>query len=165
MVLCSPQRGTKAVLSTSCYRCSQGSGLGGGLHMGGEPGQHQLRGEGPPWRLSAVVQGRPAAAIGQQLQHQDPPHSNHQLPGGELDPATSPLPRGSTSWRCLISALMFRVATDVCHENFLILFLFPLLQVNPNSQNDFGSYNCSATNVMGTESKEFLLISAGVSPD
>ncbi|XP_075888258.1 neural cell adhesion molecule 1a isoform X4 [Nelusetta ayraudi] len=36
------------------------------------------------------------------------------------------------------------------------------LEVNPNSQTDFGSYNCTATNVMGTESKEFLLISADV---
>uniref|UniRef100_A0A4W5LWJ3 Neural cell adhesion molecule 1a n=1 Tax=Hucho hucho TaxID=62062 RepID=A0A4W5LWJ3_9TELE len=31
-----------------------------------------------------------------------------------------------------------------------------------NSQNDFGSYNCTATNLIGTESKEFLLIQADV---
>ncbi|XP_053702889.1 neural cell adhesion molecule 1-like isoform X9 [Synchiropus splendidus] len=36
------------------------------------------------------------------------------------------------------------------------------LEVTPDSQNDFGSYNCTATNVMGTESKEFLLIPADV---
>ncbi|XP_076607582.1 neural cell adhesion molecule 1a isoform X4 [Chaetodon auriga] len=41
------------------------------------------------------------------------------------------------------------------------------LEITPDSQNDFGSYNCTATNVMGTESKEFLLIPADVpsSPD
>ncbi|XP_030602967.1 neural cell adhesion molecule 1a isoform X7 [Archocentrus centrarchus] len=36
------------------------------------------------------------------------------------------------------------------------------LEITPDSQNDFGSYNCTATNVMGTESKEFLLIQAEV---
>ncbi|XP_078028417.1 neural cell adhesion molecule 1a isoform X3 [Epinephelus lanceolatus] len=36
------------------------------------------------------------------------------------------------------------------------------LEVTPDSQNDFGSYNCTATNVMGSESKEFLLIQADV---
>ncbi|XP_036444757.1 neural cell adhesion molecule 1a isoform X4 [Colossoma macropomum] len=36
------------------------------------------------------------------------------------------------------------------------------LEVTPESQSDFGSYNCTATNVIGTESKEFLLIQAEV---
>ncbi|XP_068172869.1 neural cell adhesion molecule 1b isoform X3 [Antennarius striatus] len=36
------------------------------------------------------------------------------------------------------------------------------LQINPKSENDFGSYNCTASNEMGTESKEFLLIQAEV---
>uniref|UniRef100_A0A8C6NIN3 Neural cell adhesion molecule 1b n=1 Tax=Nothobranchius furzeri TaxID=105023 RepID=A0A8C6NIN3_NOTFU len=36
------------------------------------------------------------------------------------------------------------------------------LQVTPESENDFGSYNCTASNEMGTESKEFLLIQAEV---
>ncbi|XP_068571750.1 neural cell adhesion molecule 1a isoform X6 [Cebidichthys violaceus] len=36
------------------------------------------------------------------------------------------------------------------------------LEITPDSQNDFGSYNCTATNVMGSESKEFLLIQAEV---
>ncbi|XP_037543739.1 neural cell adhesion molecule 1a [Nematolebias whitei] len=36
------------------------------------------------------------------------------------------------------------------------------LEITPESQNDFGSYNCTATNTMGTESKEFLLIQAEV---
>lgn len=36
------------------------------------------------------------------------------------------------------------------------------LEVTPESQNDFGSYNCTAHNSMGTESKEFLLIQADV---
>ncbi|XP_074527903.1 neural cell adhesion molecule 1a isoform X2 [Halichoeres trimaculatus] len=35
------------------------------------------------------------------------------------------------------------------------------LEIIP-TQNDFGSYNCTANNVMGTESKEFLLIQAEV---
>ncbi|XP_056588009.1 neural cell adhesion molecule 1a isoform X4 [Triplophysa dalaica] len=36
------------------------------------------------------------------------------------------------------------------------------LEVTPESQSDFGSYNCTATNVIGTESKEFILIQADV---
>ncbi|XP_017283823.1 neural cell adhesion molecule 1b isoform X4 [Kryptolebias marmoratus] len=36
------------------------------------------------------------------------------------------------------------------------------LQITPESENDFGSYNCTASNNMGTESKEFLLIQAEV---
>ncbi|KAM4544745.1 neural cell adhesion molecule 1a isoform 3-T3 [Odontesthes bonariensis] len=36
------------------------------------------------------------------------------------------------------------------------------LEITPVSQNDFGSYNCTANNEMGTESKEFLLIQAEV---
>ena len=38
-------------------------------------------------------------------------------------------------------------------------------QVTPDSQNDFGSYNCTARNDVGVESKEFLLIEAGWSSD
>ncbi|XP_044059748.1 neural cell adhesion molecule 1b isoform X5 [Siniperca chuatsi] len=36
------------------------------------------------------------------------------------------------------------------------------LEITPESENDFGSYNCTASNEMGTESKEFLLIQAEV---
>ncbi|XP_037123197.1 neural cell adhesion molecule 1b isoform X4 [Syngnathus acus] len=36
------------------------------------------------------------------------------------------------------------------------------LQVTPTSENDFGSYNCTASNEMGTEAKEFVLIQAEV---
>ncbi|XP_042342647.1 neural cell adhesion molecule 1b isoform X2 [Plectropomus leopardus] len=36
------------------------------------------------------------------------------------------------------------------------------MQITPESENDFGSYNCTASNEMGTESKEFLLIQAEV---
>ncbi|XP_058271001.1 neural cell adhesion molecule 1a isoform X2 [Hemibagrus wyckioides] len=36
------------------------------------------------------------------------------------------------------------------------------LEVTPESQSDFGSYNCTATNVIGSDSKEFMLISADV---
>lgn len=43
-------------------------------------------------------------------------------------------------------------------QNFFFFF-----QVTPDSQNDFGSYNCTATNMIGAESKEFLLIQAGQS--
>lgn len=44
---------------------------------------------------------------------------------------------------------------------FIYLLFFVTLQITPESENDFGSYNCSASNDMGTESKEFLLIQAG----
>lgn len=43
-----------------------------------------------------------------------------------------------------------------------LFLVFSVRQVTPDSQNDFGSYNCTATNEMGTESKEFLLIQAGL---
>ncbi|XP_075892476.1 neural cell adhesion molecule 1b isoform X4 [Nelusetta ayraudi] len=36
------------------------------------------------------------------------------------------------------------------------------MQITPESENDYGSYNCTASNEMGTESKEFLLIQAEV---
>ncbi|XP_056140078.1 neural cell adhesion molecule 1b [Lampris incognitus] len=36
------------------------------------------------------------------------------------------------------------------------------LEVTPDAENDFGSYNCTASNNMGTEYKEFLLIEADV---
>lgn len=36
------------------------------------------------------------------------------------------------------------------------------LEVTPDSQNDFGSYNCTARNDIGSESKEFILIQADV---
>ncbi|KAM9450347.1 neural cell adhesion molecule 1a isoform 4-T4 [Clarias gariepinus] len=36
------------------------------------------------------------------------------------------------------------------------------LEVTPESQSDFGSYNCTAINVIGSDSKEFLLILAEV---
>ncbi|KAL0973242.1 hypothetical protein UPYG_G00200890 [Umbra pygmaea] len=36
------------------------------------------------------------------------------------------------------------------------------LEVTPESENDFGSYNCTASNELGSESKEFLLIQADV---
>ncbi|KAM9319210.1 neural cell adhesion molecule 1b [Pholidichthys leucotaenia] len=45
------------------------------------------------------------------------------------------------------------------------IFRSPLasyLQITPETENDFGSYNCTASNEMGTESKEFLLIQAEV---
>ncbi|XP_051535432.1 neural cell adhesion molecule 1b isoform X2 [Myxocyprinus asiaticus] len=36
------------------------------------------------------------------------------------------------------------------------------LEVSPESQSDFGNYNCTASNAIGTESKEFILIPADV---
>ncbi|XP_061596335.1 neural cell adhesion molecule 1a isoform X4 [Cololabis saira] len=39
---------------------------------------------------------------------------------------------------------------------------FSYLEITPESQSDFGSYNCTAANMMGSESKEFLLIQAVV---
>ncbi|XP_053504787.1 neural cell adhesion molecule 1a isoform X2 [Ictalurus furcatus] len=36
------------------------------------------------------------------------------------------------------------------------------LEVTPESQSDFGSYNCTATNIIGSDSKELLLIQAEV---
>uniref|UniRef100_A0A6I8SEQ9 Neural cell adhesion molecule 1 n=1 Tax=Xenopus tropicalis TaxID=8364 RepID=A0A6I8SEQ9_XENTR len=35
------------------------------------------------------------------------------------------------------------------------------LEVNPDSENDFGNYNCTAVNSIGHESSEFILVQAG----
>lgn len=37
-----------------------------------------------------------------------------------------------------------------------------LSQVNPESQSDFGPYNCTASNEIGTEYREFIMIPAGL---
>lgn len=34
-------------------------------------------------------------------------------------------------------------------------------QVTPDSENDFGNYNCTAVNRIGQESSEFILVQAG----
>lgn len=47
-------------------------------------------------------------------------------------------------------------------DDWVLDFAFFSWQVTPESQSDFGSYNCTATNVIGTESKEFILIQAGL---
>ncbi|XP_067307257.1 neural cell adhesion molecule 1b isoform X3 [Pseudorasbora parva] len=36
------------------------------------------------------------------------------------------------------------------------------LEVNPESQSDFGNYNCTASNEIGTETREFIMIQADV---
>ncbi|XP_055370413.1 neural cell adhesion molecule 1a isoform X1 [Betta splendens] len=73
-------------------------------------------------------------------------------------------PRASVVW--------FRDGNQLPTANTSSLMIYntptiSYLEINPDSQNDFGSYNCTATNVMGTESKEFILIQAEVpsSPD
>ncbi|XP_041657639.1 neural cell adhesion molecule 1a isoform X7 [Cheilinus undulatus] len=64
------------------------------------------------------------------------------------------------------SVIWFRDGLPLPHANATNVKIYntptvSYLEVSP-SQNDFGSYNCTATNVMGTESKEFLLIQAEV---
>lgn len=39
-----------------------------------------------------------------------------------------------------------------------------LPQVTPDSENDFGNYNCTAVNRIGQESSEFILVQAGERP-
>ncbi|XP_073335284.1 neural cell adhesion molecule 1a [Pagrus major] len=68
-------------------------------------------------------------------------------------------PRATVVW--------YRDGLPVPSANFTNLKIYTTptisyLEVTPNSQDDFGSYNCSATNAMGTEYKEFLLIEADV---
>lgn len=38
------------------------------------------------------------------------------------------------------------------------------LQVTPDSESDFGNYNCTAVNRVGQESLEFILVQAGKCP-
>lgn len=64
----------------------------------------------------------------------------------------------SPSW-CLTHKFV-RLFSHASLHMFTALFSSPL-QITPESENDFGSYNCTASNEMGTESKEFLLIQAG----
>ncbi|XP_034539537.1 neural cell adhesion molecule 1-like [Notolabrus celidotus] len=64
------------------------------------------------------------------------------------------------------SVVWFRDGLPLPHANITNVKIYntqtvSYLEISP-TQNDFGSYNCSATNVMGTESKEFLLIQAEV---
>ncbi|XP_043997257.1 neural cell adhesion molecule 1a isoform X5 [Gambusia affinis] len=68
-------------------------------------------------------------------------------------------PRASVVW--------FRDGIELPTANSTNIKIFnspniSLLEITPESQNDFGSYNCTATNVIGSESKEFLLIQAEV---
>lgn len=67
-----------------CCRRSEDRGRGGGVHVGGKPGQHQLWGGGSPRSLGDLVQRRPPAALCQLHQLEDPQHANQQLPGGLL---------------------------------------------------------------------------------
>uniref|UniRef100_A0A3P9PMP2 Neural cell adhesion molecule 1a n=1 Tax=Poecilia reticulata TaxID=8081 RepID=A0A3P9PMP2_POERE len=68
-------------------------------------------------------------------------------------------PRASVVW--------FRDGMELPTANSTNIKIFntptiSLLEITPESQNDFGSYNCTATNVIGSESKEFILIQAEV---
>ncbi|KAM4727345.1 neural cell adhesion molecule 1a isoform 3-T3 [Anableps anableps] len=68
-------------------------------------------------------------------------------------------PRASVVW--------FRDGIELPSANSTNIKIFntptiSLLEITPESQNDFGSYNCTATNVIGTESREFILIQAEV---
>lgn len=47
-------------------------------------------------------------------------------------------------------------------KDFHRSLLFSVPQITPESQIDFGNYNCTATNELGSESKEFILIPAGL---
>ena len=64
-------------------RCPQAAGPRGCVHVGGEPGEHHLRGVCLPQCHYLVVPRRSAAAQLQLQQHQDLQHPIRQLPGGE----------------------------------------------------------------------------------
>lgn len=125
--------------------------------------------EGNPANISCEVKAHPGASVLWFRESLPLPSANSSNIKIYNTPSTSYL---EVIWTesppTPFSAQIFIVATHLCCENVLILFIIIIIissQVNPNSQSDFGSYNCTATNVMGTESKEFLLISAGVSAD
>ncbi|XP_067451121.1 neural cell adhesion molecule 1b isoform X7 [Thunnus thynnus] len=66
-----------------------------------------------------------------------------------------------------VSIVWLRDGLELPNSNTTNIKIFrtPLssyLQITPESENDFGSFNCTASNEMGTESKEFLLIQAEV---
>uniref|UniRef100_A0A8D0A404 Neural cell adhesion molecule 1b n=1 Tax=Sander lucioperca TaxID=283035 RepID=A0A8D0A404_SANLU len=66
-----------------------------------------------------------------------------------------------------VSIVWLRDALQLPNSNTTNIKIFrsssaSYLQITPESENDFGSYNCTASNEMGTESKEFLLIQAEV---
>ncbi|XP_043935394.1 neural cell adhesion molecule 1 [Protopterus annectens] len=66
-------------------------------------------------------------------------------------------PKASISW--------FRDGEPLPSKNYSNVKLYntptaSYLEVTPDSENDFGTYNCSATNRVGQESKEFILVQA-----
>uniref|UniRef100_A0A3Q2GDU4 Neural cell adhesion molecule 1a n=1 Tax=Cyprinodon variegatus TaxID=28743 RepID=A0A3Q2GDU4_CYPVA len=68
-------------------------------------------------------------------------------------------PRASVVW--------YRDGVELPSENSTNIRIFNThnashLEITPESQSDFGSYNCTATNGKGSDSKEFLLVQADV---
>ena len=64
-------------------RCPQASGPCGCVHLGGQPGEHHLRGVCLPQCHNLMVPRRSTAAKLQLQQHQNLQHPVRQLPGGE----------------------------------------------------------------------------------
>lgn len=65
-------------------RCPQAAGPRGCVHLGGEPGEHHMRGVCLPQCHNLVVSRWSAAAKLQLQQYQDLQHPLRQLFGGEL---------------------------------------------------------------------------------
>ncbi|XP_058865633.1 neural cell adhesion molecule 1-like isoform X2 [Acipenser ruthenus] len=65
------------------------------------------------------------------------------------------------------SIVWFRDGQQLPNANTTNIKIYPtptasFLEITPDSQSDFGNYNCTATNRIGQESKEFILIQAEV---
>ncbi|XP_041090749.1 neural cell adhesion molecule 1-like isoform X11 [Polyodon spathula] len=65
------------------------------------------------------------------------------------------------------SVVWFRDGQQLPNANTTNVKIYPtpsasFLEITPDSQSDFGNYNCTATNRIGQESKEFILIQAEV---
>lgn len=71
------------VIAIHC-RCAQAAGPCGCVHLGGEPGEHHLRGICLPQCHNLMVSRWTAVAKLQLQQYQDLQHPLCQLPGGEL---------------------------------------------------------------------------------
>lgn len=107
--------GFLTVIATHC-RCPQAAGPRGCVHLGGEPGEHHLRGVCLPQCHNLVVPRWSAAAKLQLQQYQDLQQPLCQLPGGERGSGQRQGGKGSLTIDGLLSAAKILLASLACPE-------------------------------------------------
>lgn len=107
--------GFLTVIATHC-RCPQAAGPRGCVHLGGEPGEHHLRGVCLPQCHNLVVPRWSAAAKLQLQQHQDLQQPLCQLPGGKRGTGQRQGRKGSLTIDRLLNAAKILLASLACPE-------------------------------------------------